>query len=91
MTVVFPVWTVRTKEPAFQNFAVESVKMTMPAHVAAKCLWLEFAEMEEFEADLQDWQAALCRHAQDSSAAAAQSLDAASGKLVKRLVQHGVR
>jgi hypothetical protein len=91
VTVVFPSWTVRTKEPAFRNFAVESVKMTMPAHVAAKCLWLEFAEMEDFEADLQNWQAELQRHAQDSKAETAQSLDAASGKLVKRLLQHGVR
>jgi hypothetical protein len=90
VSVVFPAWTVRTKEPAFQNFAIESVKMAMPAHVAAQCLWLEFAEMEEFEDDLRNWQAELYRHAQDSNSATARSLDAASGQLILRLRRHGV-
>lgn len=91
VTVVFPAWTARTKEPAFRNFALESVKMTMPAHVAAQCLWLEFAEMETFEDDLQAWQEGLCEHAEHFSSETAASLDAASRKLVRLLLDHGVR
>lgn len=48
-TFVFPGWTARTCRGPFRHFADETVQINCPAHVAARCLWLDFPQMQQFE------------------------------------------
>ena len=81
VSVVFPKWTVRTAQPSFQRFAAESVQMSLPAHVVARCVWLDLAAMRRFETLYPEWLTALRRYATAPAAhtkqAAAQATDAA--------------
>lgn len=55
VSVIFPDWTVRSHQPGFRLFAHETVEMNCPAHVHARCLWLDFVSMREFERRYQRW------------------------------------
>lgn len=55
MTVIFPAWPARCKEPGFQQFAQETVQLNCPAHAHAECLWLDYQEMRNFEALYGRW------------------------------------
>ena len=94
-TFVFPDWTARTSRPAFQRFAVETVEINCPAHVAGQCLWLDFAGMRLFEARFAAWTARLRAHGralgEAARAVAATSLDAASADLAGFLREQLVR
>ncbi|WP_293905372.1 hypothetical protein [Phenylobacterium sp.] len=86
VTLVFPDWTVRTARPAFRDFAEETVQINCPAHVAAECIWLDFAAMRTFEARYAAWMAELVRHTAGQGDVAA--LDAAAAALVEGLRPH---
>lgn len=58
LTAVLPTWTARCSQPNFQRFAEQTLQITCPAHVATRCLWLDFAAMESFERCFADWLAA---------------------------------
>ena len=55
LTAVFSSWTVRCHQLNFRNFAHETVQLNCPAHVAARCLWLGYGAMMEFERCLEYW------------------------------------
>lgn len=55
VSVTFPDWTVRSHQPGFRLFVHETVEMNCPAHVHARCLWLDFMSMREFERRYQRW------------------------------------
>ena len=55
LTVVLPGWTVRGHEPNFRALAQETVQLNAPAHLQARCLWLEFDAMRKFEQGLRNW------------------------------------
>lgn len=87
-TFVFPNWTSRTARPAFQAFAKETVDINCPVHVAADCLWLDFAQMRAFEARFSTWAARLRAYVGASEATRAEAtarLDAASMTLASFL------
>ena len=55
LTAVFSSWTVRCHQPNFRNFAAETVQINCPSHVAARCLWLGYEAMLEFERCFKKW------------------------------------
>lgn len=55
LSVVLPGWTVRGHEPNFRALAQETVQLNAPAHLQARCLWLEFDAMHKFEQRLRNW------------------------------------
>lgn len=55
LSVVLPGWTVRGHEPNFRALAQETVQLNAPAHLQARCLWLEFDAMRRFEQALRNW------------------------------------
>ncbi len=75
LTAVFPAWGVRTAQRNFRRFAEETVRQNCPAHVAARCLWLDFEALRRFEDRWAEWLAAkveFCRataHAVDETSA----------------------
>jgi hypothetical protein len=91
LTVVFPAWTVRTRLAGFRAFADETVQINTPAHLSAQCLWLDFDEMQAFEAAFQAWLEALRRFFADpGQPAAAEAADVAACDVITLLLAHGV-
>jgi hypothetical protein len=54
-TFVFPGWTARTSRDAFRAFAAETVRINCPAHVEARCLFLDLDAMRRFETLYATW------------------------------------
>jgi len=48
-TLVLPDWSPRLRSPPFRRLAEETVFLCSPAHLHVQLLWLDFAEMEDFE------------------------------------------
>lgn len=63
VTVLLPRWTQRGQRAAFRDFAEETLRLTAPAHLRLRCLWLEPEAMARVEPLLQAWLAARQRHA----------------------------
>jgi hypothetical protein len=55
LSAVFPSWTARCAQPNFQRLADETVQINCPAHVAARCLWLDHEAMATFETAYAEW------------------------------------
>ena len=55
LSAVFPTWTARCAQPNFQRLADETVQLNCPAHVAARCLWLDHEAMGTFEEAYAEW------------------------------------
>lgn len=55
LSVFFPAWSARFREPRFRLLAEETLRINTPAHIKADCYWLEFAEMAEFEQNWWQW------------------------------------
>lgn len=55
LTAVFPRWTTRTAQENFRRFADETVRINCPAHLAPRCLWLDFNAMQHFEVAYAQW------------------------------------
>ena len=83
LSVVFPAWTERCRQPNFRTFAEETVALSCPAHLVVHCLWLEFDAMLRFEACHRGWLEARLEHAAGRADAAA--VDEASRALVRCL------
>jgi hypothetical protein len=77
LSVVQPGWTARTADPEFRRLAEETVAFLCPAHLDHRVLWLEHAEMAEFESRHLAWRVAYrdaATGAADASAAPAAAL-----------------
>ena len=83
LSVVFPAWTERCRQPNFRAFAEETVALSCPAHLVVHCLWLEFDAMLGFEACHRRWLEARLEHAAGRTEAAV--VDEASRALVRCL------
>ncbi len=55
LSVVLPAWPVRCREPNFRELAAETVLLNTPAHLQARCLWLEWDALRDFERRLRHW------------------------------------
>jgi len=55
LTVVFPNWTARFQQRAFQRLAEETVQLNCPAHLRARCVWMDFEAMQSFEQCYEAW------------------------------------
>ena len=55
VTVVLPGWTQRTSQPAFRNFAEETLRISCPAHLTLRCVWLDAEAMQRFEDTYSAW------------------------------------
>lgn len=88
LSVVLPAWTVRTREPNFQRFAEDTLRINSPAHVAARCLWLDFDRMVRFETRWQEWLAARIADcaAAGADTAAADRLERAACDVIESLL-----
>jgi hypothetical protein len=87
-SVVFPGWTQRTRRRAFRRLAAETVQINTPAHVHARCLWLEPAAMAEFERLLRGWLVARQAWGEaGADPAAAAPVDAAAAPLALLLLR----
>ncbi|MFX1678779.1 hypothetical protein PV762_06070 [Mitsuaria sp. CC2] len=58
VTVVLPGWTQRTSQPAFRHFAEETLRISCPAHLTLRCVWLDAEAMQRFEDTWSAWLAA---------------------------------
>ncbi|HET7795922.1 MAG TPA: hypothetical protein VFL64_21215 [Rhizobacter sp.] len=85
LSVVFPAWTVRSHEPNFRRLAQETVQLNLPAHVAARCLWLDFAAMNSFEACWSAWLQARMDHAQSPQTGSAERVNQAACRVIECL------
>jgi hypothetical protein len=63
-TVVFPGWTARCADPAFQELAHETIALCSPAHLLFNVLWLSATDMAKFEALYTAWLDAKRTHCQ---------------------------
>jgi len=55
ITMLFPAWTARFKNPEFRSIAEEIVFQNQSASVASSIHWLEVDEMEQFEKFYFNW------------------------------------
>ncbi|SEL37861.1 hypothetical protein SAMN05216359_10898 [Roseateles sp. YR242] len=55
VTAVLPGWTSRTAQPAFRNFAAETLRISTPAHLALRLRWLDLPAMQRFEELHEQW------------------------------------
>ena len=94
LTVVLPSWTVRTQQQGFRAFAEEAIGINCPAHIVPRVVWLNYAEMAEFEYLYEAWLEAkldwFAAHdtAGDAYTAASERLDYASCRLIEALQTH---
>ncbi|HEY0435656.1 MAG TPA: hypothetical protein VGC92_03400, partial [Phenylobacterium sp.] len=85
-TVVLPNWTSRTSRKGFRAFVEETLAINCPAHVSARCLWLDLPAMVRFERLYSTWLRRLRLHGGGRSG----DIDAASEALAQFLLDHGV-
>ncbi|MCG8415969.1 MAG: hypothetical protein MI746_17275 [Pseudomonadales bacterium] len=79
ISVIFPAWTARCRDPRFRELAERTVRQNCPAHISCEFHWLDFAQMCEFECLNEYWLSLRSDH-NDSG-----SVDKASAALVKFL------
>jgi hypothetical protein len=75
LTVVFPNWTARFQREAFQRLAEETVQLNCPAHLRAKCVWMDFGKMQTFEKCYEAWLDAKIEFCKNPSGDEARKLD----------------
>ncbi|MGN7877128.1 hypothetical protein ACTJKJ_26520 [Roseateles sp. 22389] len=86
VTVVLPGWTQRCSQPAFRNFAEETLRISCPAHLTLRCLWLDAAPMQRFEEAHAAWLEARMAWVASPEAASAQALaDEAACRVIECL------
>jgi hypothetical protein len=82
LTVVFPNWTARFQQPAFQRLAEETVQLNCPAHLLAKCVWMDFDKMETFERCYEAWLEGKITYCEGPNAVTGAAVDAAAGSVI---------
>jgi len=92
LSFVFPMWTARFSNPAFQQYAEKLICNNLPAHILPNIYWIDQHDMSVFETLYQDWLNLLLqfekgRFAQNSLQVNVEVLDAASDSLVAWLIQ----
>lgn len=55
LSVVFPNWTLRCCDRRFRALAEETLRINLPAHLEAHCLWLDPGSMQSFESAYETW------------------------------------
>jgi hypothetical protein len=86
VTVVLPGWTQRCSQPAFRNFAEETLRISCPAHLTLRCLWLDAEPMQRFEDAHAAWLDARMAWVASPNAASAQMLtDEAACRVIECL------
>lgn len=55
ISVFFPDWTAKFRDPNFRRLAEETVQTNCPAHVYPEFHWLDFPAMRRFETLYQQW------------------------------------
>ncbi len=86
VTVVLPGWTQRCSQPAFRNFAEETLRISCPAHLTLRCLWLDAEPMQRFEDAHAAWLDARMAWVASPDAASAQTLaDEAACRVIECL------
>jgi hypothetical protein len=86
LTVVFPNWTARFQQRAFRRLAEETVQLNCPAHLRARCVWMDFESMHAFEECYEAWltaKIAYCDRPEDRETRTA--VDAAATKIIDRI------
>lgn len=96
LSLVFPLWPLRSQEPNFRLFVDDTVRQQCPAHLLPDCLWLGFEAMCEFEGAWSRWLQARQQFELQSADAedpvrqaplAARDLNQASAALIRLLRQ----
>jgi hypothetical protein len=86
VTVVLPGWTQRTSQPAFRNFAEETLRISCPAHLTLRCVWLDAEPMQRFEDTYSAWLEARLAWAGSPDDARARTLaDETACRVIERL------
>ncbi|HEY9513346.1 MAG TPA: hypothetical protein VIQ48_12330 [Rhodanobacter sp.] len=55
LTVVFPGWTARGRDPSFRRVAEETLVLSTPAHLRVQALWLDAVALARFERCFSAW------------------------------------
>ncbi len=79
ISVIFPAWTARCRDPRFRELAEQTVRQNCPAHISCEFHWLDFVQMCEFECLNEYWLSSR------SDGNDRESADKASAALVKFL------
>lgn len=86
VSLLLPSWSLRGRQRGFRAFADETLVHNAPAHVQARCLWLDAASWLRFESAQRDWLQALQAQAlRPDDGAACERLDAAAAALLQGL------
>lgn len=86
VTVVLPAWTHRCSQPAFRTFARETLRISCPAHLSLRCLWLDPEPMRRFEEAHAAWlEARLAWSAAPDDARLRTSLDEAACRVIEHI------
>ena len=93
LSFVFPIWTARFSNPAFQQYAEKLVCNNLPAHLLPNIYWIEQHDMSAFETLYQNWLSLLqqyeeVRFAQAPLPFSMETLDSAADGLIDWLSQH---
>nr|WP_320014344.1 hypothetical protein [uncultured Desulfobacter sp.] len=83
ISVVFPSYTARFRNPEFRRLSKETVRLNAPAHISTDFFWLDFQQMHAFEILYHDWLENKCSPGTDPT-----ELDSLSLKLIKFLNKH---
>ncbi|UTW62258.1 hypothetical protein KFE98_20010 [bacterium SCSIO 12741] len=59
LSFVFPSWPARFQNESFRSLVMETVQSLVPAHLLARCYWLDLEMMRDFEKDYEQWAQAL--------------------------------
>ncbi len=87
LTVLLPRWTARSSQAAFQRFAEETLRISTPAHLSLRCLWLDLDAMHRFETVYEAWlDARLHLAAAPLDPARIARVDAASARVIAQLL-----
>ncbi|WP_431046490.1 hypothetical protein [Roseateles sp. L2-2] len=86
VTVVLPGWTQRTSQPAFRNFAEETLRISCPSHLTLRCVWLDAEPMQRFEDTYSAWlEARLAWAGSPDDARAMTTADETACRVIERL------
>ncbi|MCP5244434.1 MAG: hypothetical protein H6937_00075 [Burkholderiales bacterium] len=88
VSFVFPNWTARFSDIAYRKFVKETVQMNLPAHLFADFYWLDFAQMQDFEARYMAWLGFIQQLTQNDEATLFPQLDQASEKIISFLKEY---
>ena len=54
-TLILPAWSRRFRDMRFRHFVEETLRLEAPAHTLARICWLNYSQMQDFEAIYQTW------------------------------------